>query len=189
MLYVDVQAELAAEAFAAREASAVLEVFCVPEVSVVPEFFAVPESFAVPEASAALEPFVAPAVVAEVALAVVGYGALVVELSAAAAVPVAIARYIAPAASAAGLERAAEPGTCCVADVHQLVVELQVGAAAAAHIAGLPAELHEPERRAERIVEQHNSPLKDQESCWWAAGLARILLPAAVLGLSLKMTY
>ena len=70
-----------------------------------------------------------------------------------------------------------------VADVQQLVAE--VDAAAAAHI----AELHEPGRRAERIVEPHSLPLKDPESCWWAAGLARTLLPVAVLGLSLKMTY
>ena len=101
---------------------------------------------------------------------------------------VTIARCIGPAASTADLERAAEPGMSRVADVQQLVVEQQVGAAAA-HIAGLPAELHEPERRAEWIVGQHSSPLKDQASCWWAAGLARTLLPAAVLGLSLKMTY
>ena len=64
----------------------------------------------------------------------------------------------------------------------------EVGAVVAAHIAELLAELYEPERRAEQIVEPHSSPLKDQESCWRAAGLARTLLPVAVLGLSLKMT-
>lgn len=175
VLSVDVQVELAAaEVFAAREASVVLEAFCVPEV------------FAVPEASAALEPFVVPAAVAKVALAAVGVGGVPVVLSAAAA-PVAIARCIEPAASTADLEMAAGPWMWRVADVQQLVAE--VDAAAAAHIAELLAELHEPERRAEQIVEPRSSPLKDPESCWWAAGLVRTLLSVAVLGLSLKMTY
>ena len=98
----------------------------------------------------------------------------------AAAVPVAIARCIEPAASTADLEMAAGPWMWRVADVQQLVAEVD---AAAAHIAELLAELHEPERRAEQIVEPRSSPLKDPESCWWAAGLARTLLPVAVLGL------
>ena len=172
---VGVQVELAAaEAFAAHEAYDVLEAFCVPEVSVVPELFAVPE------ASAALGPFVVPAAVAKVAPAAVGVGGVpVVVLSAAAAAPVAIARCIEPAASTADLEMAAEPGMWRVADVQQLVAEVD---AAAAHI----AELHEPERRA---VEPHSSPLKDPESYWLDVGQARTLSPVAVLGLSLKMTY
>lgn len=36
---------------------------------------------------------------------------------------------------------------------------------AAAHIVGLFADLHEPERRAKQIVEPHKSSLWDQESC------------------------
>ena len=74
----------------------------------------------------------------------------------AAVAPVAIAHCIELAASAADLGRAAEPGMWGVADAQQLVAEQQVDAAA--HIAGLLAELQELERRAEQIVEPHNSP-------------------------------
>jgi hypothetical protein len=129
----------------------------------VAEASAVLEVFGVLGLSAVLEAFVAPAAVAksDLAAAVGVKGAPVVALSA--AVPIAIAHCIEPVELKADLEMAAGSEVSSVADVQQMAAEWKVDAAA--HIVGLFADLHEPERRAKQIVEPHKSSLWDQESC------------------------